>query len=134
MSMKKKFNIGDRVMCTDNGALGVISSLDIDTIAVCDGYTVLFDDGEETWICADMVVYSDKPLYDPKAAFLLELKGLLEKYDAKMSADVSGLDLDCAEIDMLFLIGDDEIRFDVSMFNSFITPDNIIESACYEKE
>lgn len=72
--------------------------------------------------------------YDPKAAFLSELKGLLEKYDAKMSADVSGPDLDCAEIDMLFVIGDDEIRFDVSMFNSFITPDNIIESAYYDKE
>ena len=71
---------------------------------------------------------------DNKTAFLSELKGLLEKYNAKMSTDVSGPDLDCAEIDMLFVIGDDEIRFDVSMFNSFITPDNIIESACYDKE
>ncbi len=132
--MEKKFEVGDRVMCTDNGALGVITSIDIDPIGVCDGYTVLFDDGEETWICVDMVVHSDEPTHDPKTAFLSELKGLLEKYNAKMSVDVSGPDLDCAEIDMLFLIGDDEIRFDVSIFNSFITPDNIIESACYEKE
>lgn len=50
-----------------------------------------------------------------------------------MSADVGGPDLDCAEVDMLFVIGNDEIRFDVSMFNCFITPDNIIESAYYEK-
>lgn len=127
--MEKKFNVGDRVMCTDNGKLGVVTEIDNDGF----GCVVLFDDGEETWICADMVVHSDEPPYDPKTAFLSELKGLLEKYGAKMSADVSGPDLDCAEIDMLFLIGDDEIRFDVSIFNSFITPDNIIESACYDK-
>lgn len=84
MSEQKKFKVGDRVMCTDNGALGVITSIDIDPIGVCDGYTVLFDDGEETWVCADMVVLSDEPIYDPKTAFLSELKGLLTKYDASI--------------------------------------------------
>ena len=82
--MEKKFSVGDRVMCTDNGALGVITSIDIDPIGVCDGYTVLFDDGEETWICANMVVHSDEPPIDPKTAFLSELKGLLEKYGAEL--------------------------------------------------
>ena len=84
--MEKKFEIGDRVMCTDNGALGVITSIDIDPMGVCDGYTVLFDDGEETWICADMVVHSDEPPYDPKTAFLSELKELLEKYNVNLIA------------------------------------------------
>lgn len=128
--MEKQFNVGDRVMCTDNGKLGVVTEIDNDGY----GCVVLFDDGEDTWIEYDMLELSEEPPYDPKTAFLSELKGLLEKYDAKMSADVSGPDLDCAEIDMLFVIGDDEIRFDVSMFDSFITPDNIIESACYDKE
>ena len=67
--MEKKFEIGDRVMCTDNGALGVITSIDIDPMGVCDGYTVLFDDGEETWICADMVVHSDEPHTTPRPLF-----------------------------------------------------------------
>lgn len=85
--MESKFKVGDRVMCTDNGALGVITSIDIDPIGVCDGYTVLFDDGEETWVCADMVELSDEPLYDPKTAFLSELKGLLEKYNAQIGCN-----------------------------------------------
>lgn len=82
--MEKKFNVGDRVMCTDNGALGVITSIDIDPIGVCDGYTVLFDDGEETWICVDMVVHSDEPIYDPKTAFLSDLAAVLRKHKAEM--------------------------------------------------
>lgn len=92
-------------------------------------YDVEWDDGE-----VETVAESDIEPIDRRDVFLSELKGLLEKFDAKMSADVSGPDLDCAEVDMLFVIGDDEIRFDVSMFNSFITPDNIIESACYDKK
>ena len=98
--MEKKFEIGDRVMCTDNGALGVITSIDIDPMGVCDGYTVLFDDGEETWICADMVVHSDEPPYDPKTAFLSELKGLLEKYGADIWMDSYGFDANFLRIDL----------------------------------
>lgn len=120
--MDKKFEIGDRVRSKFYGVVGTITEIDTD------GYILKPDTDDDMWI-AD----TDVEPYDPKTAFLSELKGLLEKYDAKMSADVSGPDLDCAEIDMLFLIGDDEIRFDVSMFNSFITPDNIIESACYDE-
>lgn len=44
--MEKKFNVGDRVMCTDNGKLGVVTEIDNDGF----GYVVLFDDSEDTWI------------------------------------------------------------------------------------
>lgn len=134
MTMDKEFNIGDRVMCTDNGALGVITSIDIDPIGVCDGYTVLFDDGEETWICADMVVHSDEPPYDPKTAFLSELKGLLEKYDAKISAYSVGYD---GELDLTFDVGNCEVLYseDNPIFKGHsvhtITADNIMD---YDKE
>lgn len=125
--MEKKFNVGDRVMCTDNGALGVITSIDIDPIGVCDGYTVLFDDGEETWICADMVVHSDEPPYDPKTAFLSELKGLLEKYGACIYDDEQ------YKLIIEFNNGDSlEWKWsDKSYDESKLTPDNIME---YDKE
>lgn len=136
MNEQKTFNIGDRVrftrdydnerVCIDKGDCGTIERID------ANGILITLDSPESVRIFDTDYVELITPI-DPKTAFLSELKGLLEKYGAKMSADVSGPDLDCAEIDMLFLIGDDEIRFDVSMFNSFITPDNIIESACYDK-
>lgn len=136
--MEKKFNIGDRVrftrdydtecVCVDKGDCGTIERVDANN-----GILITLDNPEYVRIF-DTDYIEQIMSNDPKTAFLSELKGLLEKYGAKMSADVSGPDLDCAEIDMLFLIGDDEIRFDVSMFNSFITPDNIIESACYDKD
>ena len=147
MSEQKKFNIGDRVRVKDpewelrfdcGNDIGVITSEDIGKVKGESFYgedfvEVAFCDG---WVCDD---FTEDELelvesYDPKTAFLLELKGLLEKYGAKMSADVIGPDLDCAEVDMLFVIGDDEIRFDVTEFNYFITPDNIAETACYEKK
>lgn len=46
-----KFNIGDRVMCNDNGKSGTV--LDIDTDKY--GCTVRFDDTEETWIECDQL-------------------------------------------------------------------------------
>lgn len=85
--MEKKFNIGDRVMCTDNGMLGVITFVDINEGKfINNGYEVRFDDGSEEWIIEDMLALSDEPPYDPKTAFLSELKGLLEKFDAHLIA------------------------------------------------
>lgn len=46
-----KFNIGDRVMCNDNGKSGTV--LDIDTDKY--GCTVRFDDTEGTWIECDQL-------------------------------------------------------------------------------
>ena len=131
--MEKKFNVGDRVMCTDNGALGVITSIDIDPIGVCDGYTVLFDDGEETWICADMVVHSDEPPYDPKTAFLSELKGLLEKYGYSISSGINFGESDTYKAfgGMGFISSDESRDIDYNPKYGCITPDNIMD---YEKD
>lgn len=123
--MEKKFKVGDRVMCTDNGVLGVITSIDIDPMGVCDGYTVLFDDGEETWICADMVVHSDEPPYDPKTAFLSELKELLEKYNASIYVTFNQSD----EIyTTTIAIGEDSVKYN---YTDGIDCDNIMD---YDKE
>lgn len=130
MSEQKTFNIGDRVMCTDNGALGVITSIDIDPIGVCDGYTVLFDDGEETWICADMVVHSDEPPYDLKTAFLSELADVLRKHNAEIiGGGFEGYG------DYLQVRLGNESPFDVGEDNQYdgvvLTADNIMD---YDKE
>lgn len=71
--MEKKFNIGDRVRSKFYGVVGTI--MEIDT----DGYILKPDTDDDMWI-AD----TDAEPYDPKAAFLSELKGLLEKYGAEL--------------------------------------------------
>jgi|GEM_PF-5723553 hypothetical protein len=81
--MEKKFNAGDRVMCTDNGKIGVVTEIDNDGF----GCVVLFDDGEDTWIGCDMLELSEEPPYDPKTAFLSELKKLMDKYHARFEVN-----------------------------------------------
>lgn len=84
--MEKKFKKGDRVMCTDNGKLGVVTEVDIDVY----GCVVLFDDGEDTWLECSMLEHSNEPPYNQKTAFLTELKGLLEKYNAVINFGTNG--------------------------------------------
>lgn len=74
--MEKKFNIGDRVRSKFYGVVGTI--MEIDT----DGYILKPDTDDDMWI-AD----TDAEPYDPKTAFLSELKGLLEKYGARIGCN-----------------------------------------------
>lgn len=67
--MDKKFEIGDRVRSKFYGVVGTITEIDTD------GYILKPDTDDDMWI-AD----TDVEPYDPKTAFLSELKGLLEKY------------------------------------------------------
>lgn len=120
---KNEFKAGDRVRLKKSGTIASV-------VIAKDGW-IAYDENRRIGGACPM---EEAEPIDSKTAFLSELKGLLEKYGAKMSADVSGPDLDCAEVDMLFVIGDDEIRFDVTKFDYFITPDNIAETACYEKK
>lgn len=132
--MESKFKVGDRVMCTDDGALGVITSIDIDPIGVCDGYTVLFDDGEETWVCADMVELSDEPLYDPKTAFLLDLAGVLRKHNAVINVVLNDYadPTEAPRIDMDICFVDSKRGiFIEDVLDKTITADNIMD---YDKE
>lgn len=138
MSEEKKLKVGDRVRLKEYyefTCANELTYIDVDEVgivkAVHGGYIEIDFSDMPVWLEFHEDEIELVESYDPKTAFLSELKGLLEKYGAKMSADVSGPDLDCAEVDMLFLIGDDEIRFNVSMFNSFITPDNMMD---YDKE
>lgn len=71
--MEKKFNLGDRVRSKFYGIVGTITEIDTD------GYILKPDADDDMWI-AD----TDVEPYDPKTAFLSELKELLEKYGAEL--------------------------------------------------
>lgn len=126
--MGSKFKVGDRVMCTDNGKLGAVTEIDNDGY----GCVVLFDDGEDTWIGCDMLELSDEPPYDPKTAFLSELKELLAKYDAEIYPYSDGWD---GETGLSFnLGGKDKIDYPeevLSKIGYVIAADNIMD---YDKE
>lgn len=121
--MDKKFEIGDRVRSKFYGVVGTITEIDTD------GYILKPDTDDDMWI-AD----TDVEPYDPKTAFLSELKGLLEKYDAKISAYSVGYD---GELDLTFDVGNCEVLYseDNPIFKGHsvhtITADNIMD---YDKE
>lgn len=79
--MESKFKVGDRIVC--NGFLGRVINVD-DSFAEEDElyYDVEWDDGE-----VETVKESDIEPIDLKTAFLSELKGLLEKYDARIGCN-----------------------------------------------
>lgn len=73
MNEQKKFKVGNRVRSKFYGIVGTV--IDVDK----DGYIINPDHLDEMWIAED-----DAERYDPKAAFLSELKELLAKYDASI--------------------------------------------------
>lgn len=128
---ENEFKVGDRVMCTDNGALGIVTVVDIDEgKGINNGYEVRFDDGSEEWVLEEMLTHSDEPPYDPKTAFLSELKELLERYNAKLNAWG-----DETYTTICIAVGDVELYYSYDHYkggNSFpLTPDNIMD---YEKD
>ncbi len=87
--MEKKFNVGDRVTCTDNGKLGVVTEVDVDGY----GCVVMFDDGEDTWIESYMLGHSNEPPYCTKTAFLTELKDFMNKHGVRFGIDLENKDV-----------------------------------------
>lgn len=95
--MEKKFNVGDRVRVNDpewelrfdcGNDIGVVTSEDIGQVKGESFYgedfvEVAFCDG---WVRDDLLKEELEVVesYDPKTAFLSELKGLLEKYGAEL--------------------------------------------------
>lgn len=133
--MEKEFNVGDRVRTTESlmylpaNITGVIVSKQVDG-----RFKVQIDEEEDLY-----AFYYPKQLeliepYDSKTAFLSELKGLLEKYDAKISAYSVGYD---GELDLTFDVGNCEVLYseDNPIFKGHsvhtITADNIMD---YDKE
>lgn len=131
MSEQKTFNIGDRVkivadelpghkLTLEKGDTGVIVGV------AYNGYVRVQFDGH---VRGDAFV-DGKDLelaepYDPKTAFLSELKGLLEKYDASIYVDFNQSD----EIyTTTIAIGEDSVKYNLT---DGIDCDNIMD---YEKE
>lgn len=112
--MDKKFEIGDRVRSKFYGVVGTITEVDTD------GYILKPDTDDDMWI-AD----TDVEPYDPKTAFLSELKGLLEKYDASIYVIFNRSD----EIyTTTIAVGEDSVKYN---YTDGIDSDNIMD---YGKE
>ena len=73
--MKPKFEIGDRVIYKPSNYVGTINGIDRDT----DGYSILYDDGEEYYVHEDYLEFEN-----PKLAFLTRLQELLTTFDASI--------------------------------------------------
>lgn len=137
MNEQKTFNIGDRVrftrdydtecVCIDKGDCGTIERIDDN------GILITLDNPEHIRIFDTDYIEPITPS-DPKTAFLSELKGLLEKYDAKISAYSAGYD---GELDLTFNVGDIEVLYsdENPIFKGHsvhtVTSDNIMN---YDKE
>lgn len=74
--MEKKFNVGDRVRLKANGNLAQV-------VIVKDGW-IAYDESRR--FAGSCPMEEAEPI-DNKTAFLSELKGLLEKYDAQIGCN-----------------------------------------------
>lgn len=74
--MESKFKVGDRVRLKANGNIAQV-------VIVKDGW-IAYDENRR--IAGSCPMEEAEP-YDPKTAFLSELKGLLEKYDAQIGCN-----------------------------------------------
>lgn len=123
--MEKKFNIGDKVTYLPYNMQGEITAVHSRGL-----YGVKYPDEDDSFTVNE----ADLEFTDPKTAFLSELKGLLEKYDAEISAYAVGYD---GELDITFNIGNVEILYSENnpIFKGHsvhsITADNIMD---YDKE
>lgn len=132
MSMENKFQVGDRVRFGKVGKpmiSGVISDYARDN-----HFWVITLEGKFRVPEEALTHDTDTATHDPKTAFLTELKGLLEKYDAKIGAYPAGWD---GEIDICFSVGDEEVMYsdENPIFKGSdvceITADNLMD---YDKE
>lgn len=125
MSEQKTFNIGNRVRLKSNGKI-------VEVVIVKDGW-IAYDENRR--IAGSCPMAEVEPV-DPKTAFLSELKGLLEKYDACINVGWNdGWQSDDREyplIDMCIQLGNNPyaIAFD-DVLNKSLTADTIMD---YDKE
>ncbi len=123
--MTQEIKIGDRVMCTDDGNLGIVTFVDIDEgKGINNGYEVKFDNGDEEWISADMIVLSEEPPYDRAKDFATRLGELLREFNAELgyspdNAIIASIDVGCHTLT--------EIWWDMPKKKWAITPDNVMD-------
>lgn len=112
--MEKKFNIGDRVRLKANGNIAQV-------VIVKDGW-IAYDESRR--FAGSCPMEEAEPI-DNKTAFLSELKGLLEKYDAGIYVDFNQSD----EIyTTTIAVGEDGVKYN---YTDGIDCDNIMD---YDKE
>lgn len=127
-----KFRVGDRVLCTDSGAYGNVTCVDTSQVGEYDDgtiwYEVLFDNGEQTFLIGEDLELTD---VDKKTAFLMELKELLEKYDAKIVIPLLDYDtLGFPDVNVEITLGEAESQINICypcMKEKSITPSNIFD-------
>lgn len=140
MISNKMFKKGDKVrmrrtVCFDyitfeKGCVGEVTSGETNRGFCC----VKMTNAENGKMTEHFICTNNLELIDCKTAFLSELKGLLEKYDAKISAYSVGYD---GELDLTFDVGNCEVLYseDNPIFKGHsvhtITADNIMD---YDKE
>lgn len=131
--MESKFKVGDRVrvvtdmeqpyyMWVEKGDAGVI----VEGSPV-KGFECVKIDGcaNMDYVCVESKYLETDATYNPKTAFLSELKGLLEKYDASIYVDFNQSD----EIyTTTIAVGEDSVKYN---YTDGIDCDNIID---YDKE
>lgn len=116
---KSKFNVGDRVLCTDNGKYGNIKTIDDTDDYGYILYGVLFDDGEAMWLSDKYLELID---VDKKTAFLTELKELMERHEVSSIGDWEDEDAEWEPKEIRFNDGSK-----IQYTSSCITPSNLFD-------
>lgn len=139
--MKNKFNIGDRVRVAANieqpyylwvekGDTGVVVEG-----KPANGFECVKIDGAAymNYVCVERKYLETDTTYDPKTAFLSELKGLLEKYNASIMLDAKGSYCgdDVESVTMSLCLNNEHIDYTITDFDKEITSNNIMD---YDKE
>lgn len=114
MSEQTKIKVGDQVRSKFYGIVGTVIGFEEG------GYVIGPDHAEEMWIADD-----DAEAYDPKTAFLSELKELLEKYNAKIAVDFNQSD---ETYTTTIAFGEDSVKYS---YTDGVDCDNIMD---YDKE
>lgn len=130
--MEKEFQVGDRVLIVDADAEHedyIGKTAIVKNGGVQDCCALVLENSRKVFIAKEEWI---KP-YAPKTAFLTELKGLLEKYGAKIMLDAKGCYCgdDVDSVTMSFCLNGEVLNYTVTDFEAEITPDNIMD---YDKE
>lgn len=135
MSMESKFKKGDRVRfndrCVNYDSEVIVGDGDMGTITdiSAGGYVTIELDSPEYITVQERDIQIVEP-YDPKTAFLTELKGLLEKYEAAIEYHMGSNDKSDYSEYYAITVGSDRLTYD-NCEGTSLTADNIMD---YDKD